>query len=60
MSKLLVSDLDLKGKKVLIRVDFNVPIVADQITDDNRIKQLYRRLNILTKVKATCFLYVES
>jgi len=38
MSKLLVSDLDLKGKKVLIRVDFNVPIVADQITDDNRIK----------------------
>ena len=38
MSKLLVSDLDLKGKQVLIRVDFNVPIVADQITDDNRIK----------------------
>ena len=26
MAKLIVSDLDLKGKKVLVRVDFNVPI----------------------------------
>lgn len=39
MSKMLVSDLDLKGKKVLIRVDFNVPIdKTGTITDTSRIE----------------------
>ncbi|KRN28505.1 phosphoglycerate kinase [Lactobacillus selangorensis] len=37
MAKLLVSDLPLKGKKVLMRVDFNVPIKDGKIGDDNRI-----------------------
>lgn len=37
MAKLTVSDLDVKGKKVLIRVDFNVPIKAGVIGNDNRI-----------------------
>ena len=37
MAKKLVSDLDVKGKKVIVRVDFNVPHKGDEITDDNRI-----------------------
>ena len=40
MSKLSIRDIDLTGKKVFIRVDFNVPLTEDgsTITDDTRIK----------------------
>ncbi len=39
MAKLTLKDVDLKGKKVLMRVDFNVPIENGKITDVNRIVQ---------------------
>ena len=39
MTKKSIRDLQLNGKKVLMRVDFNVPMKGGVITDDNRIVQ---------------------
>jgi len=38
VAKLSIRDLDLAGKRVFIRVDFNVPIKAGRITDDTRVR----------------------
>ena len=39
MAKKIVKDLQLKGKTVLVRADFNVPLDNGEITNDNRIQQ---------------------
>ncbi|MDD4844182.1 MAG: phosphoglycerate kinase, partial [Anaerotignum sp.] len=37
LNKKSVDDLQVKGKKVLVRCDFNVPLKDGEITDENRI-----------------------
>ena len=43
--KKTIKDYNLNGKKVIIRVDFNVPIKDGEILDDNRIKQSLETIN---------------
>lgn len=38
LNKKTIRDIDLKGKKVVMRVDFNVPVKEGKITDDTRIQ----------------------
>jgi phosphoglycerate kinase len=39
MNKLTIDDIQVKGKRVLVRVDFNVPMEGSSITDDTRIAE---------------------
>ena len=57
MAKKIVSDLDVNGKTVLIRVDFNVPMKGSEITDDNRIVQALPTINYVIGNNAKVVLF---
>lgn len=56
MAKKLVTDLDVTGKKVIVRVDFNVPLKSGEITDDNRIVAALPTIKYLVDNKAKVIL----
>ena len=48
MNKLTVEDLDLKGKRVLMRVDFNVPLENGKVANDKRIRAALPTIKYIT------------
>jgi len=57
MTKKVVTDLDVAGKKVLVRADFNVPMKDGAITNDNRIVQALPTINYLIENNAKVILF---
>lgn len=56
MKKKTIRDIDVYDKKVLLRVDFNVPVVSNKITDDTRIVEALPTINFLLEKGARLIL----
>lgn len=56
MNKKSVRDIELSGKKVFVRVDFNVPVENGKITDDKRIRETLPTINYLIEQGAKIIL----
>ncbi len=51
MNKKTIRDIDLKGKRVLVRVDFNVPLEGSTVTDDTRVRESVPTLKYILEQK---------
>lgn len=56
MNKKSVRDVEVKGKRVFMRVDFNVPLENGNITDDTRVRETLPTINYLVEQGAKVIL----
>ena len=56
MNKKTINDIDVYDKKVIVRVDFNVPVIDGKITDDNRVVEALPTIKYLLEKGAAVIL----
>ncbi|MBN2553515.1 MAG: phosphoglycerate kinase [Spirochaetales bacterium] len=59
MRKKTIKDINLQGKKVLCRVDFNVPIKDGRIGDDTRIRAALDTINYVLEQEGSCLILMS-